>query len=216
MCWSSRWIADSLFGAERRRATKGEIVQTADARIKARIDAYREEKQSGGWSPLFFQVTATEFKSGRSDAPRRFPPPKLVAALSRPIVIPESCYQSPTESEREVIPMPVMQPPTGPIEISDPNNVPELFINGPFNVINMGGMVQITFTTVRPNTNDLFSGNSAPGFGGTVACRLLMPAELAQQLVRTLADNLIKAADQSAGTAGPAQTQHRFSGNGER
>ena len=41
---------------------KGEIVQTADAMqtIKARIDAYREEKQSGGSSPPFFQVTATE------------------------------------------------------------------------------------------------------------------------------------------------------------
>ena len=113
--------------------------------------------------------------------------------------------------------MPAMQPPTGPIEISDPNNITELFINGPFNIINMGGMVQITFTTVRPNANDLFSGRSAPGFRGTVACRLLMPAELAQQLVRTLADNLIKAADQSAGTAGPARTQqNRFSGNGER
>jgi hypothetical protein len=40
---------------------KGEIVQTVDARqtIKARIDAYREEKPSG-WRPPFFQVTATE------------------------------------------------------------------------------------------------------------------------------------------------------------
>ena len=40
---------------------KGEIVQTVDARqtIKARIDAYREEKPSG-WRPPFFKVTATE------------------------------------------------------------------------------------------------------------------------------------------------------------
>ena len=37
--------------------------------------------------------------------------------------------------------MPAIQPPTGPIEISDPNNVPELFVNGPFNVMNVGGMV---------------------------------------------------------------------------
>jgi hypothetical protein len=110
--------------------------------------------------------------------------------------------------------MPIMQQPTGPIEISDPNNVPELFINGPFNVINMGGMVQVTFSTIRPDTNDLFSGNSAPKFRGTVACRLLMPAELAQQLVRTLGESLIKAADQSAVTADPARA--RFSGNGER
>jgi len=90
--------------------------------------------------------------------------------------------------------MPVMQPPTGPIQIVDPNNVPELFVNGPFNIINMGGMMQITFTTMRPNANDLFSGKSAPEFRGTVACRLLMPAELAEQLVRTVADSLIKAA----------------------
>ena len=113
--------------------------------------------------------------------------------------------------------MAIMQFPTGPIEISDPNNVPELFINGPFNVINMGGMVQITFTTVRPDANDVFARKSDPKFQGTVICRLLMPAELAQQLVRTLADNLIKAADQSAGTVAPARTQqNRFSGNGER
>ena len=95
--------------------------------------------------------------------------------------------------------MPVMQAPTGPIEISDPNNVADLFVNGPFNVLNMGAMVQITFTTVRPNSNDLFSGKTTPEFRGTVACRLLMPAELAQQLVRTLADNLIKAAQSSDG-----------------
>jgi hypothetical protein len=81
--------------------------------------------------------------------------------------------------------MAVMQPPTGPIEISDPKNVPEVFINGPFNIINMGGMVQITFTTVRPDANDLFAGKSAPKYQGTVICRLLMPGELAQQLVRT-------------------------------
>jgi hypothetical protein len=111
--------------------------------------------------------------------------------------------------------MAIMQPPAGPIEISDPKNVPEL--NGPFNIINMGGMVQITFTTVRPDANDLFAGKSAPKYQGIVICRLLMPGELAQQLVRTLADNLIKAAEQSAGTVAPARTQqNRFSGDGER
>ena len=99
--------------------------------------------------------------------------------------------------------MAIMKPPTGPIEISDPDNVPELFINGPFNIMHMGGMVQITFTTIRPDANDLFSRNTAPDFRGTVACRLLMPAELAQQLVRTLADNLINAAQQ-AGASGHA------------
>jgi hypothetical protein len=37
--------------------------------------------------------------------------------------------------------MPVTQPPTGQIEISDSNNVSEQFINGPFNIMNAGGMV---------------------------------------------------------------------------
>jgi hypothetical protein len=111
--------------------------------------------------------------------------------------------------------MPVMQPPTGPIEITDPNNVPELFVNGPFNVTHMGAMVQITFTTMRPNANDLFSGKDAPEFRGTVACRLLMPAGLAEQLVRTVADGLIKAVKSSGATA-PAQVQKEpFSGEKE-
>jgi hypothetical protein len=102
--------------------------------------------------------------------------------------------------------MSVMQPPTGPIEIADPNNVSELFVNGPFNVMNMGGVIQITFTTMRPNANDLFSGKDAPGFRGTVTCRLLMPAGLAEQMVRTVADTLIKAA-QSSGPTMPARAQ---------
>jgi hypothetical protein len=99
--------------------------------------------------------------------------------------------------------MPVIQPPSGPIEISDPNNAPELFINGPFNIINMGAMVQITLTTIRPNAKELMSGSSTPKFGGVVACRLLMPTEMAQQLVRSLGENLI-GATKSAGPAGRA------------
>jgi hypothetical protein len=89
--------------------------------------------------------------------------------------------------------MPVAQPPTGPVEISDPNNVPEQFISGPFNIMNAGGMVHITLTTARPNPNDLFRGSTTPQFQATVACRLLMPFEMAEQLTKTLADALIKA-----------------------
>ena len=57
----------------------------------------------------------------------------------------------------------VMQPPTGPIEVSDPNNVPETFVSGPFNV-KAGGMVHLTFTAARPNPNDLFKGSTSLGF----------------------------------------------------
>ena len=89
--------------------------------------------------------------------------------------------------------MPVTQPPAGRIEVSDPNNVPELFVSGPFNVMSAGGMVHLTFTTARPNANDIFQGSTAPQFQATVTCRLLMSLEMAQQLTRTLADSLIKA-----------------------
>jgi len=89
--------------------------------------------------------------------------------------------------------MPVMQLPSGAIEISDPNNVPETFVSGPFNIMNVGGMVHLTFTTARPNPNDLFKGSTTPAFHATIACRLLMPIEMAQHLTRTLADTLIKA-----------------------
>ena len=89
--------------------------------------------------------------------------------------------------------MPVVQQPTGSIEISDPNNVPEQFVSGPFNIMNAGGMVHITLTTARPNPNDLFRGSTTPQFQATVACRLLMPFEMAEQLARTLVDALIKA-----------------------
>ncbi len=76
--------------------------------------------------------------------------------------------------------MPTMQPPAGRIEVSDPNNVPELFVSGPFNIMNTGGMVHLTFTTARPNPNDIFQGSTAPEFRATVTCRLLMPLEMAQ------------------------------------
>ena len=57
-----RWVAASLSGAERTPSPlKGDVFETAETGqiIKARIDAYREEKSSG-WRPPFFQVTATE------------------------------------------------------------------------------------------------------------------------------------------------------------
>jgi hypothetical protein len=86
--------------------------------------------------------------------------------------------------------MPIMHVPTGPVEVSDPNNVPELFVNGPFNIMNLGTMVQITFTTVRPDIGEVIAGNSTPKFRGIVASRILVPIEMARELVRILGQNL--------------------------
>jgi hypothetical protein len=85
--------------------------------------------------------------------------------------------------------MPVMQPSTGPIEITDPNNVAEVLINGPFNIINNGGMVHITFTNVRPDDSDLFSGKNPPRLRGAVACRLLMPTGVANHACQSSAQH---------------------------
>jgi hypothetical protein len=93
--------------------------------------------------------------------------------------------------------MPAMLPPTGPIEVSDPNNVSEIFVAGPFNIMNAGVVVHFTFTATRPNSNDLLKGSTTPEFRGVVACRLVMPLEMAQQLSRTLAGSVSKAAGQA-------------------
>jgi hypothetical protein len=88
--------------------------------------------------------------------------------------------------------MPIMHPPTRPIEISDPNNVPEIFVHGPFNIMNAGGIVHFTFTAARPSPKELLNGSTAPEFHAIVACRLVMPLEMARQLSRTLAGSLSK------------------------
>lgn len=89
--------------------------------------------------------------------------------------------------------MPVMQRPNSRIEVSDPNSVPEVYVSGPFNVMNAEGMVHLTFTTARPDPNDLFRGSTTPEFHATVACRLLMSLEMAQQLIRALGGTVSKA-----------------------
>ena len=57
--------------------------------------------------------------------------------------------------------------------------------------------MHLTFTTARRNPNDLIKGSTTPAFQATVACRLLMPIETAQQLARTLVESLIKASQQA-------------------
>ena len=55
---SSALLLDDVLLAK----ASGAIIETADAGkiIKARIEAYREEKQPGGSRPPFFQVVAIE------------------------------------------------------------------------------------------------------------------------------------------------------------
>lgn len=82
------------------------------------------------------------------------------------------------------------QAPARPVEISDPNNVPETVVSGPFNIMRTGPMVLFTFTVVRPDTAAIFAGNSNPPSKGVVAARILMPTQMAEELMRALGQTL--------------------------
>jgi hypothetical protein len=86
--------------------------------------------------------------------------------------------------------MQTIEPPTTPIEISDPNNISETWVNGPFNIMNLGGTVLITFIVARPDVREIFAGQQTPTFKGTVAARIMMPIQMANELVRILGQNL--------------------------
>ena len=42
--------------------------------------------------------------------------------------------------------------------LRDPDNVPEILCDGPFNLSVMGNLVTLTFTQVRPKIDELFKG----------------------------------------------------------
>jgi hypothetical protein len=82
------------------------------------------------------------------------------------------------------------QSPSVAVEITDPLNVPETVVSGPFNILRAGAMVSLTFTVVRPDPAALFAGDKNPPNKGVVAARLLMPAQMAEELARLLSQNL--------------------------
>lgn len=86
--------------------------------------------------------------------------------------------------------MATTQAPARPVEISDPNNVAETVVTGPFNVVRMGAMVMFTFTVMRPDVTAVFSGNKNPSSEGVVAARILMPTQMAEELMRVIAQTL--------------------------
>jgi hypothetical protein len=77
-----------------------------------------------------------------------------------------------------------------PVEITDPNNIPETVITGPFNIMRTDAMVLFTFTVVRQDATEVFAGNNSPSSKGVVAARILMSTQLAEELSRVLTQNL--------------------------
>jgi hypothetical protein len=78
----------------------------------------------------------------------------------------------------------------GAVEISDPNNVAEVLVNGQFNVTRMGSMIVFTYTVVRLDTSTLFAQNATPPLKGVVAAHILMPVSMAEDLKRVLEQTL--------------------------
>jgi hypothetical protein len=74
----------------------------------------------------------------------------------------------------------------GNVEISDPNNVPETVVSGPFNVTKMGASVVFTYTVVRPDPTAVFAGEVNPPYKGIVVARIAMPTLMAEELMRVL------------------------------
>ncbi len=65
--------------------------------------------------------------------------------------------------------------------VSDPNGVNETLSNGPINLSIVGTMATMTFTTVRPDVKQAFTG-SVKDVSAIVVSRLTMPFENLVQL----------------------------------
>jgi hypothetical protein len=78
----------------------------------------------------------------------------------------------------------------GTVEITDPHNVTEALVNGPFNILRTGAMVMFTFTVMRQDPAALFAGDKNSPSKGVVAARLLMPKQMAEELGRLIGQNL--------------------------
>jgi hypothetical protein len=83
---------------------------------------------------------------------------------------------------------------------TDPNGVPETYVNGPISLNIMGPCVTITFTVVRGDLEETMKGQSLTKLTATVAERLTMPLHAAAQL-RAALNKLIQ--DQPPGTIVP-------------
>ena len=73
--------------------------------------------------------------------------------------------------------------------LSDPNFVPETYVNGPINMSVMGQVATLTFTSVRPDVKQLFKGN-VTDLSAVVVVRLALPLETLVQLREMLSQNV--------------------------
>ena len=61
--------------------------------------------------------------------------------------------------------------------VTDPDNVPETYANGPININIMGPCATLTFTNVRPDIGQLMKGEQVTKHSAVVRVRVTLPNE---------------------------------------
>jgi hypothetical protein len=84
---------------------------------------------------------------------------------------------------------------------TDPNNVPETYANGPVNVTVMGPCATLTFTTVRPDIEQIMKGTEVTKHSAIVVTRITMPSECLGGLKDLLNRMIVNSPGHSAGHA---------------
>jgi hypothetical protein len=100
--------------------------------------------------------------------------------------------------------------------VSDPNQVPDVFANGPINLQIGPEVSTITFTSVRPDIDKLMHGQTDPKAKAIVVNRVVVPNSIVAQLhtmlgqgLSTLAiKNPIAAAGPQGGAVTPSGKSH--------
>lgn len=67
--------------------------------------------------------------------------------------------------------------------VTDPDNIPETFVAGPFNCSSTGAFATLIFTHARPVAEKMLAGKSAElTYEAVIRARLVMPVEGLQSL----------------------------------
>jgi hypothetical protein len=64
----------------------------------------------------------------------------------------------------------------------DPCNVQETVCNGPFNLAISGNLAFLTFTSVRPDPQEMMYGTGQPNLSAIITARLVLPVEMLKEI----------------------------------
>jgi hypothetical protein len=91
----------------------------------------------------------------------------------------------------------------------DPNHVPEILATGPCNAYVASKMMMLTFTTNRPNPDQLFAGKPDPQVDTVVVARLMIPLDNAPAIADLVIKTQTKIRENEARPANPLSPRPR-------